>query len=154
MASTLLQCSICPKLPRFSDLSHLLTHVGSKGHLSHLHKLQVRSHQEIAAGHQLATYNHWYQQHGLGQLLSERMQQKEARNAIKRERRNPKPHETLKGHTDIPAYQPLDPALVSAAATTYIIPKRPQATTPRHLKRCSTSDNDSDYQSTPVKKNR
>src|SRR5690349_9549776 len=80
----LLNCSICPKKPTFSDTSHLLTHVSSKGHLSHLHKLQVRSHQEIAAGVQLATYNQWYQHHGLGQLLSERLLLKEARSAGRR----------------------------------------------------------------------
>jgi len=80
----LLNCSICPKQPSFSDTSHLLTHVSSKGHLSHLHKLQVRSHQEIAASVQLASYNQWYQQHGLGQLLSERMLQKEFKLAGKR----------------------------------------------------------------------
>lgn len=80
----LLACTICPKLPSFSDTSHLLTHVGSKGHLSHLHKLQVRSHQEIAAGVQLATYNQWYQDNGLGQLLSERMVMKEAKQAGRR----------------------------------------------------------------------
>ena len=79
MSSSLLGCTICPKLPKFSDTSHLLTHVSSKGHLSHLHKLQVRSHQEIAAIQQLAAYDQWYQQHGLGQLLSERMQQKDAK---------------------------------------------------------------------------
>lgn len=86
MASSLLKCSICPKKPPFSDISHLLTHVGSKGHLSHLHKLQVRSHQEISAGHELAAYDRWYQQHGLGQLLSERMLQKESKKANKRGR--------------------------------------------------------------------
>ncbi|EXJ79194.1 hypothetical protein A1O3_08695 [Capronia epimyces CBS 606.96] len=84
MELELLNCSICPKQPSFSDTSHLLTHVSSKGHLSHLHKLQVRSHQEIAAGVQLATYNQWYQQHALGQLLSERMIMKEAKKAGRR----------------------------------------------------------------------
>ncbi|RVX72209.1 hypothetical protein B0A52_04413 [Exophiala mesophila] len=81
---SLLTCTICPKLPSFSDTSHLLTHVRSKGHLSHLHKLQVRSHQEIAAGAQLAVYNQWYQDNGLGQLLSERMVMKEAKQAGRR----------------------------------------------------------------------
>jgi hypothetical protein len=86
MASGLLKCSICPKRPSFSDVSHLLTHVGSKGHLSHLHKLQVRSHQELSAGHELAAYDRWYQQHGLGQLLSERMLQKESKKGSRRGR--------------------------------------------------------------------
>jgi hypothetical protein len=84
MAVTLLNCSICPKQSTFSDTSHLLTHVSSKGHLSNLHKLQVRSYQEISASHQLAAYNQWYQQHDLGRLLSERMVQKEFTQATKR----------------------------------------------------------------------
>ena len=84
--STLLNCSICPKHPTFSDTSHLLTHVSSKGHLSFLHKLQVRSHQEISAGHQLAAYNQWFQQHDLSRLLSERMLHKEGKKANKRRR--------------------------------------------------------------------
>lgn len=79
MASVPLKCSICPKKPKFSDISHLLTHVSSKGHLSQYHKLQVRSHQEPAAIGELAAYDNWYQQHGLGQLLSERMITKEAK---------------------------------------------------------------------------
>src|SRR3954452_8195210 len=86
MAATLLNCSICPKQPTFSDTSHLLTHVSSKGHLSNLHKLQVRSYQEIGAGHQLAAYNQWYQEHDLGRLLSERMIQKEFTQATERRR--------------------------------------------------------------------
>jgi hypothetical protein len=86
MAATLLNCSICPKQPTFSDTSHLLTHVSSKRHLSNLHKLQVRSYQEISADHQLAAYNQWYQQHDLGRLLSERMVQKESTQATKRRR--------------------------------------------------------------------
>lgn len=85
-SSTLLKCSICPKKPSFSDVSHLLTHVGSKGHLSHLHKLQVRSHQEIAAGVELAAYDQWYQRHGLGRMLSDRMMQKEVKKGNKRGR--------------------------------------------------------------------
>jgi hypothetical protein len=86
MAATLLNCSICPKQPTFSDTCHLLAHVSSKGHVSNLHKLQVRSYQEISAGHQLAAYNQWYQQHDLGRLLSERMLQKELKQTTNRGR--------------------------------------------------------------------
>lgn len=81
-----LRCSICPpRQSEFSDISHLLTHVSSKGHLANLHKLQVRSHQELVAAVQVANYNQWYQEHGLGQLLSERMLTKEAKKAAKRD---------------------------------------------------------------------
>lgn len=79
-----LKCSICPKNPIFSDVSHLLTHVGSKGHLSYLHGLQVRSHQELDAAHKLAVYNQWFQEHGLAPLLSERMQQKDHKQALRK----------------------------------------------------------------------
>jgi hypothetical protein len=99
MAATLLKCSICPNLPTFSDTSHLLTHVSSKGHLSNLHKLQVRSHLEICAGHQLAAYNLWYQQHDLGGLLSERMLQKESKKATKRRRDPTTPKKVKKERT-------------------------------------------------------
>ncbi|KAI1946110.1 hypothetical protein LOZ57_003861 [Ophidiomyces ophidiicola] len=77
--STALKCYICPKKPNFSDVSHLLTHVSSKGHLSHYFKLQVRSHQEPEAGQLLAEYDQWYQDHNLAGLLSDRMMTKEAR---------------------------------------------------------------------------
>ncbi|ETI26903.1 hypothetical protein G647_10002 [Cladophialophora carrionii CBS 160.54] len=84
MAQDLLNCSICPKQPSFSDTSHLLTHVSSKGHLSEWHKLQVRSFQDLAAAVALANYNQWCQQHDIDRLLSERMQMKEDKQAKKR----------------------------------------------------------------------
>ncbi|KKZ65818.1 hypothetical protein EMCG_01203 [[Emmonsia] crescens] len=79
MPSSILKCNICPKKPNFSDVSHLLTHVSSKGHLSHYFKLQVRSHQEPGAGELLALYDQWYKEHNLAGLLSERMLTKEAK---------------------------------------------------------------------------
>ncbi|EEP82873.1 predicted protein [Uncinocarpus reesii 1704] len=78
-SSTILKCNICPRKPNFSDVSHLLTHVSSKGHLSHYFKLQVRSHQEPEAGELLAEYDQWYGDHNLAGLLSERMIAKESR---------------------------------------------------------------------------
>ena len=116
MASSLLKCSICPKKPSFSDVSHLLTHVGSKGHLSHLHKLQVRSHQETSAGHDLAAYDRWYQQHGLGQLLSKRMLQKESKKGNRRGRATTQRHikddpDQRDSKTRIPAPSNRNPAV-------------------------------------------
>lgn len=83
MTSDFLHCTICPKKPDFSDVSHLLTHIGSKGHLAHLHSLQVRSHQDDTASRDLAAYNQWYNHHGLATLLSERLQQKVQKQAAK-----------------------------------------------------------------------
>ncbi|OQV05461.1 hypothetical protein CLAIMM_10195 [Cladophialophora immunda] len=42
------------------------------------------TYQDIAAGVELATYSHWYQQHDIDRLLSERMQMKENKQARKR----------------------------------------------------------------------
>lgn len=81
MASVPLHCNICPKHPDFSDISHLLTHVGSKGHLSHYFKAQVRSRQESAVRHQLDVYDQWYAQYQIETLLSQRMQLKETKDS-------------------------------------------------------------------------
>ncbi|KAL5336064.1 hypothetical protein BJX70DRAFT_410096 [Aspergillus crustosus] len=74
-----LLCNICPKHPKFSDVSHLLTHVASKAHLSHYFKLQVRSHQEPQAEALLDDYNQWYKANNLAKLLSDRMSSKDSR---------------------------------------------------------------------------
>ncbi|KAL4779337.1 hypothetical protein BJX76DRAFT_365317 [Aspergillus varians] len=79
MESTALLCNICPKRPKFSDVSHLLTHVASKAHLSHYFKLQVRSHQESKAEALLDDYNQWYKANNLAKLLSDRMSSKDSR---------------------------------------------------------------------------
>lgn len=79
MSSVPLLCNICPKRPDFSDISHLLTHVGSKGHLSHYFKAQVRSRQEPAVRRELDTYDRWYEQHQIEKLLSHRMVLKESK---------------------------------------------------------------------------
>jgi len=79
MASIPLLCNICSKQRKFSDLSHLLTHVGSKGHLSCYFKLQVRSRQESAAREQLAAYDQWFEKYEVERLLSERLTLKEAK---------------------------------------------------------------------------
>lgn len=79
MTSIPLCCKICPKHPDFSDISHLLTHVGSKGHLSHYFKAQVRSRQEPLVRQQLEDYDCWYAQNQIERLLSQRMMLKEAK---------------------------------------------------------------------------
>lgn len=79
MASIPLLCNICPKRPDFSDISHLLTHVGSKGHLSHYFKAQVRSRQDATIRQQLEIYDCWYAKHQIEKLLSQRMVLKESK---------------------------------------------------------------------------
>ncbi|PLB54224.1 hypothetical protein P170DRAFT_397392 [Aspergillus steynii IBT 23096] len=77
MDAAALLCNICPKRPRFSDVSHLLTHISSKAHLSHYFKLQVRSHQESQAVTLLEEYDRWYKSNNLAKLLSDRMSSKD-----------------------------------------------------------------------------
>ncbi|KAK7632387.1 hypothetical protein IWX47DRAFT_786577 [Phyllosticta citricarpa] len=72
-----LHCSICPKRPNFSDVSHLLTHVASKGHLSHYYKIKVKAASEAECQRQIEAYDRWYAEWGVEDLMSERMNLKE-----------------------------------------------------------------------------
>ncbi|KAJ5577936.1 uncharacterized protein N7459_006900 [Penicillium hispanicum] len=130
MDAAVLQCIICPGEPRFSDVSHLLTHVASKAHLAYYFKLQVRSHQEVEALELLQEYDDWYNTNNLAQLLSDRLTSKEAR----RKKRKPqasvsvgsnaqqtvkRPHKTegpdqISAELDVPSF--LDPRLVGSSA--------------------------------------
>ena len=86
MASFPLLCNICPKQPKFSDISHLLTHVASKGHLSHYFKAQVRSREEPSIRDRLDTYDRWYDKNQLEKLLSQRMILKDTKVANSKKR--------------------------------------------------------------------
>lgn len=81
-----LLCDLCPKNPRFSDVSHLLTHISSKSHLSNRFKLQIRSQGEPEARRLLADFDNWYNSNGLEDLLSERLSAKEQKKSVKRTR--------------------------------------------------------------------
>ncbi len=72
-----LLCNICPKKPTFSDVSHLLTHIASKGHLSHYYKVKVRSGTEEASRRMIEAYDRWYADWCVEELMSERMSLKE-----------------------------------------------------------------------------
>jgi hypothetical protein len=78
-----LLCDLCPKKPRFSDVSHLLTHISSKSHLSNRFKLQIRSQAEPEARRLLADFDSWYTSHGLEDLLTERLTAKEQKKTTK-----------------------------------------------------------------------
>lgn len=74
-----LHCNICPKRPNFSDVSHLLTHVASKGHLSNYYKVKVRATNEEASRRLIESYDRWYSECNVEELMSERMSQKDKR---------------------------------------------------------------------------
>ncbi|POR32651.1 Uncharacterized protein TPAR_07142 [Tolypocladium paradoxum] len=81
-----LLCTVCPEAPRFSDVSHLLTHIASKGHLHHETQTRLKSHQDIAATIALQQYEHWYKDNGIEALLVERMRAKQLKEAARSRR--------------------------------------------------------------------
>ena len=81
MASIPLLCNICPKQPDFSDISHLLTHVASKGHLAQELKAKVRARQDTSFREKLDAYDRWYERHQIERLLCQRLIQKESKEA-------------------------------------------------------------------------
>lgn len=79
MTSIPLLCNICPKEPEFSDISHLLTHVASKGHLAQELRAKVRSRQDTSIREKLNNYDRWYERHQIEKLLSQRLILKESK---------------------------------------------------------------------------
>lgn len=76
-------CTVCPESPRFSDVSHLLTHIASKGHLHHETQTKLKAHQDLVAAVALQQYDQWYQDNGIEALLVERLKAKQAKEALK-----------------------------------------------------------------------
>lgn len=80
-----LRCIICPRKPKFCDLSHLLTHVASKAHLASYFELGVRSAADSRAADLQRAYDEWFEANNLGVLLSDRLASKESRKKRKSE---------------------------------------------------------------------
>jgi geranylgeranyl transferase type-2 subunit beta len=81
-----LRCSICPKNPQFSDVSHLLTHMSSKSHLANRFKLQIQSQSEITAKALLDNFDAWYKENNLDAMLADRMAAKDHKK-VRKERK-------------------------------------------------------------------
>jgi hypothetical protein len=80
-----LNCNVCPKKPKFSDVSHLLTHIASKGHLSHVFRFKVQAASDPEARAIVEEYDNWYNEWGIEDLMSERLNLKDK----KRQRTKP-----------------------------------------------------------------
>ena len=91
MTSIPLLCNIRPKEPEFRDISHLLTHVASKGHLAQELKAKVRSRQDVSIREKLNKYDRWYEKHQIEKLLSQRLMLKESKDTdrVKRSDNSP-----------------------------------------------------------------
>lgn len=89
-----LLCIVCPETPRFSDVSHLLTHIASKGHLHHETQTKLRSHQDLTAGVALQQYDLWYKKNGIEALLVQRLKAKQVKEAARNKRNRATPANT------------------------------------------------------------
>jgi hypothetical protein len=74
-----LECKICPKKPDFSDVSHLLTHIASKAHLSRQYQMKVKASADASSHRLMNEYDAWYAMYGLDDLMRDRLNQKEKR---------------------------------------------------------------------------
>lgn len=81
-----LKCTLCPKQPLFSDVSHLLTHCSSKSHLSHRFKTEIRARHNAAARETIQQYLKWEETSGIHALLEDRLEAKENKKPAKRGR--------------------------------------------------------------------
>lgn len=81
-----LLCSVCPDIPHFSDLSHLLTHIASKGHLHHETQTKLKAHQDLVSSIALQQYEQWYTENRIESLLVERMKAKQFKEAARSKR--------------------------------------------------------------------
>jgi hypothetical protein len=78
-----LHCNICQKRPKFSDVSHLLTHIASKGHLSNYYKVKVRASSDPVSRALIEEYDQWYAEWNVEDLMSERMSLKDKKRGRK-----------------------------------------------------------------------
>jgi hypothetical protein len=74
-------CSICPKNTKFSDVSHLLTHISSKGHLSAMFKLDIAKYTDADARARLDEYQAWFEENNIRDLLQSRSENRIQKNA-------------------------------------------------------------------------
>ncbi|KAI1862962.1 hypothetical protein JX265_009008 [Neoarthrinium moseri] len=72
-------CSVCPKTSKFSDVSHLLTHISSKGHLSNMFKLEIAKNTDDNARETLDEFNQWFEEYNLRDLLQNRNENRQSR---------------------------------------------------------------------------
>ncbi|KAH6660499.1 hypothetical protein BKA67DRAFT_667381 [Truncatella angustata] len=79
-------CSICPKNTNFSDVSHLLTHISSKGHLSNMFKLDIARYTDQGAREKLEEYQAWFDEFNIRELLQSRSENRIQKGSVGRSR--------------------------------------------------------------------
>ncbi|KAK4034809.1 hypothetical protein C8A01DRAFT_18455 [Parachaetomium inaequale] len=112
-----LRCTLCPKKPKFSDLSHLLTHISSKSHLAHRFKAELRARDDRAASEEVRQYDDWCEHYGINALLAERMAAKEQKKTGRRGK-----HSKNAANNKPDAFAILDQDLIKPDPDEYIEP--------------------------------
>jgi len=77
-------CHICEGTPKFSDVSHLLTHCSSRAHTKRHFDMKARALTEINAQQTLQTYDDWYDQHEIGRMINKRLREKDEKDQVKK----------------------------------------------------------------------
>ncbi|KAI1333186.1 hypothetical protein F5Y16DRAFT_393586 [Xylariaceae sp. FL0255] len=72
-----LVCHVCPKHGNFSDLSHLLTHISSKGHLHNQFQLTLTRSVDEEAEIALTDFDAWFSHYNIAELLRARKSAKD-----------------------------------------------------------------------------
>ncbi|KAK8138552.1 hypothetical protein PG984_001932 [Apiospora sp. TS-2023a] len=83
-----LTCFICPSNPHFSDISHLLTHISSKGHLQNKFKMDIDKKDDQGAARKMQQFDSWYQEHGIEDLLRARSDAREQKQRTSQNRKS------------------------------------------------------------------
>ncbi|KAK7951376.1 uncharacterized protein PG986_007104 [Apiospora aurea] len=83
-----LTCFICPSSPHFSDISHLLTHISSKGHLQNKFKMDIDKKTDQGAARRMQQFDSWYQGNGIEDLLRARSDAREQKQRTSQSRRS------------------------------------------------------------------
>ncbi|KAI0125608.1 hypothetical protein BJ170DRAFT_684868 [Xylariales sp. AK1849] len=73
-----LVCTICPKNSTFSDVSHLLTHIASKGHLSNKFQLDIAKDVDDFSRESLEEYETWFETYNIRDLLLSRSENRKS----------------------------------------------------------------------------
>ncbi|KUJ22658.1 uncharacterized protein LY89DRAFT_693957 [Mollisia scopiformis] len=151
-----LQCTLCPKNPKFSDVSHLLTHISSKGHLAHRFKLQIRAQGESEAKEVLDNFDFWYRTSDLDTLLSERLAAKDQKKAKKSRASNASTTSTtsIKQEKEVapaPASAPEAPMFRAPVPGMHLLPAPPRANRTPSM---AAEDWESSVYSTPTARRR
>lgn len=81
-----LECILCPKRPKFSDVSHLLTHISSKSHLHNKFNIEFQAKSEAGPRDKLRKYERWYSENGIETLLADRLAAKDQKKTVRRGR--------------------------------------------------------------------